>query len=114
MFLRQWDVSRCSQIFEQLAKRCFRKQWLSGLPILCRLNSLLKCWMSDGRYDAVDLEASLKQCFGSQKCLFDTPESSFSGVKVGVTATTISNATPFIFSNYNGEGTRNAGCGKSP
>ncbi|KAI9760680.1 MAG: hypothetical protein M1840_002356 [Geoglossum simile] len=110
MFLRQWDISYCSRIFEQLAKRCFRKRRLSGLPILCRVNRLLKCWTCDGCYDTVDLEASLKQCFGSQKC-FDTPESSFSGAKVGVTATTISNATPFIFSNYNGEGTRNASCG---
>jgi hypothetical protein len=69
--------------------------------------------VSDGYYDATELEAFLKQSFGSQKRLFDTPKFSFSGVKIGITATTISNATPVIFSNYNGEGSRNASCGKS-
>jgi hypothetical protein len=45
--------------------------------------------------------------------LFDAPELPVLGAKVGVTATSISNATTFIFSNYNGKGTRKVGCGKT-
>ena len=44
--------------------------------------------------------------------MFDT-SSSVSGMKVGVTATTISDASSFVFSNYNGLGVRNKESGET-
>ena len=64
----------------------------------------------DGRYDVDLLETSLKDIVGNDRRLFDGDRSGISGQKVAVTATTLSNASTYIFSNYNGN-TRDRGCG---
>ena len=43
--------------------------------------------------------------------MFDA-STSMSGIKIGVTATTISDASFFVFFNYNGLGSRNKDSGK--
>ena len=60
-------------------------------------------YLEDGKYDATRLEGSLKEALGYRP-MFDSVESRASGMKYAVTATTISDATLCLISNYNGEG----------
>ena len=81
-----------------------------GTRLLTRLRDYFRCWLSDGRYDAELLEASLKDVFGEDRRLFDVDKGGVSGQKIAVTATTLSDASSYIFSNYNGR-RRDRGCG---
>jgi len=65
--------------------------------------TFLTTCFADGRYDAKVLENILKETFGSHP-LFGTKGQRPSGMKIAVTATTISDATLCLFSNYNGAG----------
>ncbi|KAL8912017.1 MAG: hypothetical protein Q9171_002930 [Xanthocarpia ochracea] len=68
------------------------------------------CWLSDGIYDVKALEKVLKDVFGTYERMFGTVQVN-QRTKIAVTATTISNASPFVFSNYNGIGVRGDDCG---
>ena len=81
-----------------------------GTGLLSRMRDLFRCWLSDGRYDESLLEASLKGTFGYDRRLFDVDRLGVSGQKIAVTATTLSDASTFILSNYNG-GFRDRNCG---
>ena len=83
-----------------------------GSGTLTRLRDYFRCWLSDGCYDIELLERSLKEIFGSNRRLFDADTAGVSGQKVAVTATTLSDASTYIFSNYNGR-PRNRSCGES-
>lgn len=82
-----------------------------GKGFITRLRDYFRCWLSDGCYDDAALESSLKTIFGDNQKLFDNDDIGLPGTKVAVTATTISDASAFIFSNYNGTGTREKTCG---
>lgn len=81
-----------------------------GSGLLTRLRDLFRCWLSDGCYDVCELESSLKAVFGIDRRLFDVDRFGPSGQKVAVTATTLSDAFTYIFSNYNGRA-RDRECG---
>ena len=98
--------------------RCFQRFRKAILPketakaeYLRVLKNAIKCWISDCRYNVNALEGFLKEHFGNGH-MFDQVKG-VSGTKVAVTATRILDAFPFVFSNYNGEGARNAECGQS-
>ena len=110
--LRRWTVSHCVEVFDTLTKQFFQKGRRGARCSLGYLRNVIKCWLSDGCYNVLALEASLKDQFGHDRQMFDKPES-ISGMKVAVTATSISDATPFLFSNYNGLSIRATECGKS-
>ena len=80
---------------------------------LARLRHYFRSWLSDGCYDDAPLEASPKGLFGIRRRLFDTNTSTISGSKVAVTATSISDASAFVFSDYRGSENRHKACGKS-
>jgi hypothetical protein len=75
------------------------------------MRDFLVSWFVDSRHDGSLLEKTLQENFGVSRRLFDVSLACPSGVKIGVTATTISDSTLCIFSNYNGNGKRR---GKSP
>lgn len=81
-----------------------------GGGLLTRLRDFFRCWLSDGCYDVGALEIALKDLFGESQRVFDADSSGPSGQKVAVTATTLSDASTYIFSNYNGR-PREKGCG---
>jgi hypothetical protein len=60
-------------------------------------------YLEDGKYDASLLDETLKDALGEGP-IFDSGEGRPSGVKFAVTATTISDATLCLISNYNGQG----------
>ena len=111
LFLRQWGIAQCAQVFDRVTRQLFR----AGHKRASAFHSFrrfLKCWLSDGCYDVKIFENLLKENFGDDRRVFDSLQPN-SGVKVAVTATTISNAFPYVFSNYNGVGVRHPDCGKS-
>jgi hypothetical protein len=59
-------------------------------------------YREDGKYNAAVLEDALKDALGSGP-LFGPVTLGSSGVRYAVTATTISDATLCLISNYNGE-----------
>ncbi|KAK5163302.1 hypothetical protein LTR04_002627 [Oleoguttula sp. CCFEE 6159] len=111
LFLYRWDATRCSETFELIVKQFFSSRQGAAASLLSRLRGYFKCWISDGCYDTAALESCLKGVFGPSRRMFDAPMSGPSGTKVAVTATSISDASPFLFSNYNSPGTRKRACG---
>ncbi|KAL8730663.1 MAG: hypothetical protein Q9181_004591 [Wetmoreana brouardii] len=65
---------------------------------------------SDGIYDVRALEKVLKDVFGAYERMFGSVQVNLR-TKIAVTATTISDASSFIFSNYNGVSARQDECG---
>ncbi len=106
LFLLYWDVSHCIQEFDMLIKQFFVKKHKVSHTLLNHLHWVLKCWISDDYYDVFTLETIFKKCFCETQRMFDT-FSSVSEMKVGVTATTISDTSFFIFLNYNELSVRN-------
>lgn len=92
-------------------RKFFGMQIAKSSSFLTRLRNSLRCWLKDGQYDVLTLECLLKAIYGDETRLFDI-DHNMSGTKVAVTATTISNASTYIFSNYNGAQERNKTCGK--
>lgn len=73
---------------------------------------LWKYWLQDGVHDPKPLKEGLIKEFGPTVRMFDYTPTMPSGYKIAVIATTISKASPVVFSNYNGTGTRSESCGK--
>lgn len=111
LFIRRWDVSYCSEIFDGLTRQFFRRRGDGSGNIIQQLRHVFKCWLSDGYYDVRGLETSLKEYFGIGLRIFDYT-GNILDTKVAVTATAISDASPYLFSNYNGSGVRAKDCGE--
>lgn len=78
------------------------------MSILECLREIIKCWISDDRYDVNALGNFLKEQFGDRR-MFDQAKG-IPGTKVAVTATDISDTFLFVFSNYDGTGARDPEC----
>lgn len=111
LFLRQWSVAQCAQNFGSLTREFFQAQERNRGGLFRRVRRVIKCWMSDAYYDAVKFETTLKKIFGERNRVFGSqfPQPT---TKVAVTATTISDALPYLFSNYNGVGKREKDLGE--
>lgn len=57
--------------------------------------------LRDGKYGIAPLEQCLDEAYGRTQKMHDCPPTKQSGTKVAVTATTTSDATLCLFSNYN-------------
>ena len=102
MFHMNWSVKHCITVFDNLARQLFPKHKHGWLLCGC-VCEFLVCYLADSCYNAVPLELNLKEVFGT--CLlFGNIKSHPSRRKIGITTTTISNATLCLFTNYNGTG----------
>lgn len=99
------EIWRCKEVFRSLCK---------GLFSAANRRNFLKAWVSDSTYNSTALEEMLKEHFGPDRRMFDTPVSLVSTGKVAVTASSIKDGTPFIFTNYNGMAPRRKDPGTSP
>ncbi|KAK6810683.1 hypothetical protein RU639_013502 [Aspergillus parasiticus] len=86
-------ISECKKMFQLLTK--------SALSPKCK-KGLLSRWLSDETYDSQVFEEILKEHYGPTRRLFDPPPSLVCSGKVVVTASSINDGAPFIFTNYNG------------
>ncbi|KAL8642303.1 MAG: hypothetical protein Q9228_000981, partial [Teloschistes exilis] len=109
LFVRQWGVEQCVRVFDTITHQFFCSQSRKGHGFLASLRHLASCWLSDGIYDVEALEKVLKDVFGAYERLFGTVQVN-QRAKIAVTATTISDASPFVFSNYNGINARRRDC----
>ena len=108
LFIRGMPVSQCVHVFDSLARKLFQRPQ-GRVNLITRLRLTLKGWYRDGHYDVNDLEHCLKEYLGTDDRMFGH-QPGVLATKVGVVAATISNASPIIFTNYNGSGSRKAGC----
>ena len=110
LFLRQWPVSRCLEAFDVMTRRVFRQKQEYNRSLFGGFRHIIRCWLADGYYNVTALEDCLKETFGTQQRMLDFSDVT-SGTKVAVTASNISDASTYVFSNYNGTGTRHSDCG---
>ena len=110
LFLRGVPASQCVHIFDALARKLFERPH-GRTNFIKRLRLSLKGWYRDGHYDANALEDCLKDHLGADDRMFGY-RPGVVATRVGVIAATIGNASPVIFTNYNGPGARKEECGK--
>ena len=110
VFLRGMPVSQCVPVFDALARKLFQRPQ-GGTNLIKRLGLSLKGWYRDGHYDANALEDCLRDYLGNDDRMFGH-QPGVLATKVGVIAATIGNASPVIFTNYNGPGASKEECGK--
>lgn len=96
-----WDTKTCLNFWHKFATRVFQK--FARRSIFAKLWWFFISYFTDGQYDAILLEDALQEAFGF-RLLFGSTGLQTSGMKIAVTATTISNATLCLFSNYSGNG----------
>ncbi|KAJ6201958.1 LOW QUALITY PROTEIN: acyl transferase/acyl hydrolase/lysophospholipase [Bipolaris maydis] len=94
MFLLRRNLDEC---INQLSKRVFAPRSLLRNPLFANIY--------DSFYGAAEMEACVKEVFGSNTAFFGSSTSS-TGPKVAVTTMTVSNSKLCILSNYNGVGVR--------
>lgn len=111
MFVNGWSAEDCASIFENLAKTAFQPRKVSQIPILSRIQELLITYLADSLYPADNLEAALKDVFGSDRGIMDCSHATATRTKVGMPATTIPGTLSCIFTNYNRVGVQPQDCG---
>jgi hypothetical protein len=109
MFLYQWDTEKCSSEFETMARQLFRRNGPGG-GLLRKLHKGIKCLVDDGKYNHDAIDSCLKSTFGETQAMFGFA-SQPAGIKVAVPAMTISDASCFLFTNYNNVVPRKRACG---
>jgi len=113
IFIKLWDIGHCTEVFDTFTRQFFGVHLTKGRGFLSRVRDYFRCWLSDGCYNVVVLEEMLKSIFGAEQRIFDINTQRVSGCKVAVTATTLSDASAYLFTNYNGGGIRERNCGSS-
>jgi hypothetical protein len=105
MFLLRRNIDKCIAIFKQLAERVFLPRQLFGNSLFAKICSFLSSLLTDSLYGAAEMEACVKEAFGSDAALFGSIASvGILGPKVAVTTMAVSNSRLCILSNYNGAG----------
>jgi hypothetical protein len=88
--------------FEALSNRIFASKPYSFMLVLQQLINWLVLWFSDNKYDSGTLDDVVQEAFGVHQRLFDFASQPQTGVKVAVTASTVSSSQLRLFTNYNG------------
>jgi hypothetical protein len=107
MFINGWSIDHSTESFEKLAKLAFQRRKVFNLPFLPRILELLISYFADGLYPPENIEAALKQVFGTDRSILDYSHATATGTRVGLPVATV-NEKPScrIFTNYNGVGER--------
>ena len=86
---------------------------LYPLSFLLRSLELLISYFADGLYPSENIDAALKQAFGTTKSILDFSHAVATGTRIGLpVATTGDTPSCRIFTNYNGVGERSKDQGK--
>ncbi|RYO29295.1 hypothetical protein AA0113_g12076 [Alternaria arborescens] len=75
MFLLRRNLDECIAIFKQLAQRVFRPRRPFGSSPLAKLYGFLSSLLTDSLYGSAEMEACVKEAFGSDATLFGFTES---------------------------------------
>lgn len=101
LFLYGWSPQKTSEDFERVLHDLFGSLHGRQMALTTRLKKAVSCWVTDSRYDNSKVQSTLKNAFGPSQHMFGYFPKSITGGKVAVTATSISNADCFLFTNYN-------------
>jgi hypothetical protein len=88
-------------MFKTLAKRVFAIQRLARLLLYFYIILFLGSWLTKSYLKVAKLKFYLKDAFGINDRLFNIVKFGTSGIKVAITATTISKGALYILLNYN-------------
>jgi len=99
---KNWSPDQCLTFFPKFARLIFPRKRGFKYSFCAIFQRIFAFYFADGRYDSDILEKKLQEALGLGG-LFHSIESRPSGIKFAVTATTISDATLCLISNYNGE-----------
>ncbi len=107
MFINGWSIDDCTETFEKLAKLAFQRRKVFNFPFLPRALELLVSYFADGIYPPENIEAALKQVFGTDRSILDYSDATATGTRVGLPVATVDERPSCrIFTNYNGVGER--------
>ena len=101
-----WHVDKCIAAFERLARLAFKSRFSFQIPFITKLCELLCSMLADSRYPATAVEEALQTTFGSVRGMTEHSAADEKGILVGIPVTTIRDVRTFVFSNYNGIGSR--------
>ena len=101
MFIKKWDIRYCTQIFDIFTRKFFEVHFIKGRSFFTRLRNYFRCWFNDGCYDVVILKDFFKNVFDVDQRMFDINKQCVFECKITMTATTLSNASTYLFINYN-------------
>lgn len=109
-------IDNSIKLFEKMAEKVFKRREVLqialqlpllgrvvlGIPILRRLVDLAVSYISDGIYSPENIEAALKEAFGTEKSILDCSYAASIGTKLGMLVATVSrHPSCRIFANYN-------------
>ncbi|KAH7393734.1 patatin-like phospholipase-like protein [Cadophora sp. MPI-SDFR-AT-0126] len=111
-----WTIEQATENLERYAELAFqpRSIWNTDIPLVSQFLQVIDfiiSYLADSRYSADNLEAALREAFGSNRSLLDYSTATRTGTCVGVPVTTIRDTSICVFTNYNGVGTRSRDCG---
>lgn len=107
MFHKGWSIEQSLDAFERLATHTFRRRKGLGIPFLSRLQELLGSYFNDSLYGAGNIEAALKEVFGTEGSILDYSYATSTGTRIGLPVATVHERPSCrIFTNYNGVGTQ--------
>jgi hypothetical protein len=95
MFLLNWNTSESIKEFEEVAGKTFDKR----RTMLARALQLVVAYIEDGQYSLAAVQNAFNRKFSSPVQMFNPLDTD---IKVAVTTTTVNNAKPRLFTNYNG------------
>ncbi|KAJ5981123.1 hypothetical protein N7481_008421 [Penicillium waksmanii] len=117
LFVMSWDVGKCSQTFEDLARRIFRERrhspllrllsHMHGETLLGETARWIQWLFRDSCYDSRAFDTALREVFGEDRRLFGNSGTVAKGIlrsgpKAGVITTSISRKTgTFVIGNFN-------------
>jgi hypothetical protein len=113
IFINGWSIEESTKTFENLAKLAFRRRKVLDIPFLSRVHELLKSYLADGMYPAENIQAALKEVFGTDRSILDSSHATSIGTRVGLLVSTIREPARRILTNYDRAGSREQDQGKS-
>ncbi|CZS94309.1 related to calcium-independent phospholipase A2 [Rhynchosporium graminicola] len=106
-----WTIEQATENLEHYAELAFQPRSLWNTEILLisqflQVIDFMISYLADSRYSADNLEAALREAFGSNRSMLDYSNATRIGTCVGLPVTTIRDTSIYVFTNYNGVGTR--------
>ncbi|PWI65014.1 hypothetical protein PCL_08373 [Purpureocillium lilacinum] len=103
-----WDIQSCKEYFKESARRAFEPRplqklfrnvpWVRKLVLGCSLLLL------NSKYPTDNLDSLLRDEYGATRTIMDHSKAKESGIKLGITLTSVGDTKAYIATNYNGVG----------
>ena len=110
MFIKEWNIRYCTQIFNIFTRKFFEIHLIKDRSFFTQLRNYFRCWFNNDCYNVVVLKNLFKNVFDVDQRIFDINEQCVFECKIAMTATTLSNASTYLFINYNDDESRIKNC----